>query len=54
LIESKGFALDTVADASHLKGANGQTNWVHIRAHVDDAAIVQTLIHKVVVGPLVT
>lgn len=26
LIESKGFALDTVADTSQLQGANGRTN----------------------------
>jgi len=50
LIESKGFAVDTVADASHLQGANGQTNWasrgVLIRADMDDAAMVKTLIHE--------
>ena len=50
LIESKGFAVDTVADASYLQGANGQTNWssqvVLIRADMDDAAMVKTLIHE--------
>ena len=50
LIESKGFAVDTVTDASHLQGANGQTNWstqaVLIRADMDDAAMVKTLIHE--------
>jgi hypothetical protein len=49
LIESKGFAVDTVTDASPLQGANGQTNWstqvVLIRADMDDAAMVKTLIH---------
>jgi phage replication-related protein YjqB (UPF0714/DUF867 family) len=50
LIESKGFSVDTVADASYLQGANGQTNWsnhgVLIRADMDDAAMVKTLIHE--------
>jgi hypothetical protein len=50
LIESKGFAVDTVTDASHLQGANGQTNWstqvVLVRADMDDAAMVKTLIHE--------
>ena len=50
LIESKGFAVDTVTDASYLQGANGQTNWssqvVLIRADMDDAAMVKTLIHE--------
>jgi antirestriction protein ArdC len=50
LIESKGFEVDTVADASHLQGANGQTNWlaktVMVRADMDDAAMVKTLIHE--------
>ena len=39
LIESKGFAVNTVPDASHLQGANGQTDWstpvVLIRADMD-------------------
>jgi hypothetical protein len=50
LVESKGFSVDTVADASFLQGANGQTNWssqgVLIRADMDDAAMVKTLIHE--------
>ena len=50
LIESKGFAVDTVPDASHLQGANGQTDWstqvVLIRSDMDDAAMVKTLIHE--------
>lgn len=50
MIEDRGFRVDTVADASALKGANGQTNWglrtVLIRADMDDAAMVKTLIHE--------
>jgi antirestriction protein ArdC len=50
LIEAKRFAVDTVTDASHLQGANGQTDWssqmVLIRADMDDAAMVKTLIHE--------
>jgi hypothetical protein len=50
LVEAKGFAVDTVADASYLQGANGQTNWssqvVLIRGDMDDAAMVKTLIHE--------
>ncbi|MHB1533091.1 MAG: ArdC family protein [Acidimicrobiales bacterium] len=50
MIEERGFRVDTVADASALQGANGQTNWgsrtVLIRADMDDAAMVKTLIHE--------
>ncbi|MGH3632196.1 MAG: ArdC family protein, partial [Sciscionella sp.] len=50
LLESNGFDVDAVADASHLQGANGQTNWatktVLVRADMDDAAMVKTLIHE--------
>ena len=50
LIESEGFSVDAVADATQLQGANGQTNWsshkVLIRADMDDAAMVKTLIHE--------
>jgi hypothetical protein len=50
LIESKGFAVGTVTDASYLGGANGHTNWasqeVLIRADMDDAAMVKTLVHE--------
>lgn len=50
LIESKGFDVDTVTNADHLQGANGQTNWftkkVLVRADMDDAAMVKTLIHE--------
>ena len=27
LIETNGFRVDTVADAAHLQGANGRTDW---------------------------
>ncbi len=50
LIESRGFEVDTVPDAGHLQGANGMTVWaekrVLIRADMDDAAMVKTLIHE--------
>ena len=50
MIEERGFRVDTVADASTLQGANGQTNWgsrtVLIRADMDDASMVKTLIHE--------
>ncbi|MGI8753320.1 MAG: serine/arginine repetitive matrix protein 2 [Acidimicrobiales bacterium] len=50
LIESRGFSVDTVADATSINGANGQTNWgaktVLIRSDMDDAAMVKTLIHE--------
>ena len=49
-----GTAVDTVAVASHLQGANAETNWasrgVLIRADMDDAAMVKTLIDEVVIG----
>lgn len=50
LIEAKGFSVDSVPDASHLQGANGQTSWashtVLIRSDMDDSAMVKTLIHE--------
>jgi len=50
MIEEQGFRVDTVADASALQGANGQTDWgsrtVLIRSDMDDAAMVKTLIHE--------
>ncbi len=50
LIESRGFTVDTVPDAGTINGANGQTNWasksVVVRADMDDAAMVKTLIHE--------
>jgi len=50
LIEARGFTVDTVPDAGAINGANGQTNWgsrsVVVRADMDDAAMVKTLIHE--------
>lgn len=50
LLEERGFLVGTVADASAIGGANGQTNWgsrsVVVRADMDDAAMVKTLIHE--------
>ena len=50
LIEARGFTVGTVPDARSINGANGQTNWgtksVVVRADMDDAAMVKTLIHE--------
>jgi hypothetical protein len=50
LIESNGYAVDIVATAEHLQGANGRTDLaamtVLVRADMDDAAMVKTLIHE--------
>jgi N-terminal domain of anti-restriction factor ArdC len=50
MIESQGFHVDTVADADAIAGANGVTRWdsrvVLVRADMDDAAMVKTLIHE--------
>jgi hypothetical protein len=50
LIEDRGFRVDTVPDAGAIQGANGQTNWgsrtVLVRADMDDAAMVKTLVHE--------
>jgi len=50
LIEARGFTVDTVPNAGAINGANGQTNWgansVVVRADMDDAAMVKTLIHE--------
>jgi hypothetical protein len=50
LLEDRGFAVGTVADARAIHGANGQTDWgsrtVVVRADIDDAAMVKTLIHE--------
>ena len=50
LIEAQDFSVDTVPDAGHLQGANGRTSWdakgVVVRADMDDAAMVKTLIHE--------
>ncbi len=50
LIEERGFAVATVADAGALGGANGRTDFtertVVVRCDVDDAAMVKTLLHE--------
>jgi hypothetical protein len=50
LLEARGFTVDTVPDASHIQGANGQTNHgsktVLVRSDMDDAAMVKTLLHE--------
>jgi hypothetical protein len=50
LIASKGYDVSTVADKAALDGANGQTDFaaktVQVRADMDDAAIVKTLLHE--------
>jgi hypothetical protein len=50
LLERQGFSVSTVADAQAIGGANGQTNWaertVVVRADMDDAAMVKTLVHE--------
>jgi len=50
LIESCGYTVGTVESAEALNGANGSTNLrskkVLIRADMDDAAMVKTLIHE--------
>ncbi len=50
LIESHGFSVDSVAGAEAIGGANGMTRWdsrtVLVRADMDDAAMVKTLIHE--------
>jgi hypothetical protein len=51
MIDSQGFRVDTVEDAGAISGANGVTYWdrrvVLVRADIDDAAMVKTLIHEV-------
>ena len=50
LVESQGYSVDTVPGAAHIGGANGRTHWatrsVVVRADMDDAAMVKTLIHE--------
>jgi hypothetical protein len=50
MVEARGYQVSTVPDADHLDGANGQTQYetrsVLIRADMDDAAMVKTLIHE--------
>lgn len=50
LIEAHGFDVASVPDALAIGGANGRTDWVErtvvVRADMDDAAMVKTLIHE--------
>jgi hypothetical protein len=50
LVEERGFSVDTVPDAAAIGGANGRTDWgarsVVVRADMDDAAMVKTLLHE--------
>jgi hypothetical protein len=50
LVESLGYTVTTVPDASHIGGANGQTEWtsrtVTLRADMDDCAMVRSLLHE--------
>ena len=50
LVQAEGFTVDTVPDAAHIGGANGRTHFgtrsVVVRADMDDAAMVKTLIHE--------
>ena len=50
MIEARGYTVSTVPDAGQLGGANGRTHYdartVVIRADMDDAAMVKTLIHE--------
>lgn len=50
LIRSHGYSVDSVPSAADIDGANGLTNWsskhVAVRADMDPAAIVKTLVHE--------
>ncbi len=50
LIEGRGYSVATVPDAAAIGGANGRTDWgarsVVVRADMDDAAMVKTLLHE--------
>jgi hypothetical protein len=50
MIEARGWKVSTVPDATWLGGANGRTyfggRFIDIRADMDDAAMVKTLIHE--------
>ena len=50
MIEEQGFRLDTVPNAVTIGGANGRTDGaqrlVLVRADMDEAAMVKTLIHE--------
>jgi hypothetical protein len=50
VIESHGYRVERAASAAEIDGANGLTNWnqrqVVVRADMDNAAIVKTLLHE--------
>ena len=50
LVEERGYRVETVSDAAAIGGANGRTDWgarsVVVRADMDDAAMVKTLLHE--------
>jgi hypothetical protein len=50
MLEADGWTVDTVPDATYIQGANGitvySTRTVRVRADMDDAAMVKTLIHE--------
>lgn len=50
LIEARGYVVSAVPDASAIDGANGMTTFpsrtVQVRADMDDAARVKTLLHE--------
>jgi hypothetical protein len=50
VIQSHGYRVERAATAADIDGANGLTNWnqrrVVVRADMDDAAIVKTLLHE--------
>jgi antirestriction protein ArdC len=50
LIESRGYTVSTVPSADDLQGANGRVTWatktVQVRADMDDAAMVKSLLHE--------
>jgi len=56
LMEERGYRVDIVPDASSIGGANGRIDWaartVLIRADMDDAAMVKTLLHEAAHGLL--
>jgi hypothetical protein len=50
LVEERGFTVNPATDARALNGANGVTRWdqrlIEVRADMDDAAMVKTMIHE--------
>jgi len=51
IVAEQGYALERVADASLIGGANGRTTWgtrlIQVRADVSDAQACKTLAHEV-------